>query len=257
MTENLNFAELEGRSVVVTGSSSGIGRAIALELARAGCDLIIHYRRSAREAELVQRDIWELGHKAEIVQADFSSSEAVERFVENCFDVYPHLDLWVNNAGVDLLTGDQAELSYFEKLRLLLDVDVRSTVAMTRLVGERIQASGRGAIVNIGWDQADRGMEGASGELFSTAKNAIMGYSRSAAMSLAPEVRVNCVCPGWIQTAWGETASDYWQARVLAETPLKRWGTPEDIAKAVRFLLSDDAAFITGQIINVNGGAVR
>ena len=79
----------------------------------------------------------------------------------------------------------------------------------------------------------------------------------SLAVSLAPYVRVNCIAPGWIQTAWGEIANDDWQQRVLNETPLKRWGTPEDIAQAARFLLSNEAAFITGQVININGGAVR
>ena len=111
--------------------------------------------------------------------------------------------------------------------------------------------------MTIGWDQADRGMEGDSGELFATAKNAIMGFTRSLAVSLAPAVRVNCIAPGWIKTAWGEGAGDYWQERVLRETPLGRWGTPDDIARAARFLCSDDAAFITGQVLNVNGGAVR
>ena len=100
-------------------------------------------------------------------------------------------------------------------------------------------------------------MEGDSGELFATAKNAIMGFSRSLAVSLAPHVRVNCIAPGWIRTAWGENAGDYWQQRVLNETPLRRWGEPQDIASMARFLLSDDAAYVTGQVINVNGGAVR
>ena len=84
-----------------------------------------------------------------------------------------------------------------------------------------------------------------------------MGFSRSLAVSLAPHVRVNCIAPGWIRTAWGNFASDYWQQRVMIETPLKRWGEPQDIANMARFLLSDDACYITGQVINVNGGAVR
>jgi 3-oxoacyl-[acyl-carrier protein] reductase len=84
-----------------------------------------------------------------------------------------------------------------------------------------------------------------------------MGFSRSLAVSLAPHVRVNCIAPGWIRTAWGETAGDVWQERVLTETPLARWGTPEDVAKLARFLASDDAEFMTGQVIRINGGAVR
>jgi 3-oxoacyl-[acyl-carrier protein] reductase len=84
-----------------------------------------------------------------------------------------------------------------------------------------------------------------------------MGYTRSLAVSLAPKVRVNCVAPGWIRTAWGETASEIWQQRVREETPLERWGTPEDVAKVARFLASADAGYLTGQVIRVNGGAVR
>jgi 3-oxoacyl-[acyl-carrier protein] reductase len=117
--------------------------------------------------------------------------------------------------------------------------------------------SGSGVILNIGWDQAERGMEGASGELFAAAKSAIMGFTRSLAVSLAPRVRVNCIAPGWIRTAWGEGASDVWQERVLRETPLARWGTPQDIAWLARFLVSDQASYLTGQVINANGGAVR
>ena len=120
-----------------------------------------------------------------------------------------------------------------------------------------MKTAGQGTLLNIGWDQADRGMEGDSAELFSTAKNAVMGFTRSLAVSLAPEVRVNCIAPGWIQTAWGEQASEAWQERVLRETPLGRWGQPEDIARLARFLVSEDASYITGQVINANGGAVR
>jgi 3-oxoacyl-[acyl-carrier protein] reductase len=100
-------------------------------------------------------------------------------------------------------------------------------------------------------------MGGDSGELFAAAKSSIMGFTRSLAVSLAPQVRVNCIAPGWIRTAWGAQASEVWQERVIRETPLARWGTPQDIAWLARFLVSDQAAYITGQIISANGGAVR
>jgi 3-oxoacyl-[acyl-carrier protein] reductase len=100
-------------------------------------------------------------------------------------------------------------------------------------------------------------MEGDSGELFATSKNAIMGFTRSLATSLAPSVRVNCIAPGWIRTSWGQDASETWQQRVLRETPLGRWGMPEDIAQLARFLASPSASYITGQVVNCNGGAVR
>jgi 3-oxoacyl-[acyl-carrier protein] reductase len=116
---------------------------------------------------------------------------------------------------------------------------------------------GHGTILTMGWDQAETGMAGDSGELFAATKGAIMAFTRSLALSLAPTVRVNALAPGWIKTQWGEGASQAWQDRVLRETPMGRWGTPEDVAQVACFLVSPAAAFLTGQIIRVNGGAVR
>lgn len=251
------FGDLTGLNAVVTGASSGIGRAIALELARGGADVLVHARRSQKAAEAVAQEIRQLGQNAHVILADLAHPDQLERFVRQSEEALGGYQIWVNNAGVDLLTGEGSALSYEEKLARLLTVDVTASVRLSKLAGEHMQAAEGGLILNIGWDQSDRGMAGDSGELFSTAKNAIMGFTRSLAVSLAPQVRVNCIAPGWIRTAWGEDASDYWQERVLEETPLKRWGTPEDIAHAARFLASPQAAYITGQVININGGAVR
>jgi 3-oxoacyl-[acyl-carrier protein] reductase len=99
-------------------------------------------------------------------------------------------------------------------------------------------------------------MEGDSGELFAATKGAVMAFTRSLALSLAPSVRVNAIAPGWIKTAWGESASAAWHERAVRETPMGRWGTPEDVARVARFLVGPDAAFLTGQVLRVNGGAV-
>ncbi len=109
----------------------------------------------------------------------------------------------------------------------------------------------------MGWDQAETGMEGASGQLFAAAKGAVLAFTKSLALSLAPQVRVNALAPGWIKTSWGDSASTVWQERVLAETPLGRWGTPEDVANMARFLVGSGAEFLTGQVFRVNGGSVR
>jgi 3-oxoacyl-[acyl-carrier protein] reductase len=252
------FASLSHRMAVVTGASSGIGRAIALELASAGADVLLHCRASRDQAEDVAQEIRCLGCRAELVTADLSTLDGRRRLSDDAgnSELGPP-EIWVNNAGADLLTGENARLSFDEKLTRLLDVDVRGTIELSRAVGRTMKERGSGVILNIGWDQAATGMEGDSGELFAAAKHAIMGFTRSLAVSLAPEVRVNCIAPGWIRTAWGEGASDEWQQRVLQETPLGRWGEPEDIAKLARFLVSDEAAYLTGQVINANGGAVR
>lgn len=248
------FASLKNKTAVVTGASKGIGRAIALELARAGADVVLHCASSVTLAQEAAEEIHSLGRRTAILQADFRNS--VDDFVESAWDAFGGFQIWINNAGADVLTGPAAEWSYEKKLDELFSVDVRAGMQLAKFAGTRMLKSG-GAILTIGWDQADRGMEGNSGELFAATKNAVMGFSRSLSLSLAPHVRVNCIAPGWIKTAWGETASDTWQQRVMRETPLQRWGLPEDIAKMARFLCSDEASFVTGQVINVNGGAVR
>src|SRR5262245_37407474 len=251
------FAELNGRRAVVTGSSRGIGRAIALEFARAGADVVVHSRTAKPEALAVRDECRRLGRRAELESEDLSSACDWEDFVDRAWQHLGGIDVWVNNAGADLLTTPAARSDSPEKLQVLLDIDVRSTLLLSKAIGRRMQQAGQGVILNIGWDQAERGMGGESGELFAAAKSAIMGFTRSLAVSLAPAVRINCIAPGWLRTAWGERASEVWQARVLRETPLARWGTPDDIAWLARFLASDQARYITGQVINANGGAVR
>jgi len=251
------FGNLAGIRAVITGSSSGIGRATALEFARGGADIVLHCRHSVESAETLADEIREIGRSVRLCTADLAIEEQLEPFVTRAWDCFDGVDVWVNNAGVDLLTGEESQLEYGAKLNRLFEVDVRATMLLSRMVAERMSQAAGGSILNIGWDQADRGMAGESGELFAASKNAVMGATRSLAASFAPRVRINCIAPGWIRTSWGETAGEYWQERVKSETPLKRWGKPEDVAATARFLSSPDANYITGQVVNVNGGAVR
>ena len=156
-----------------------------------------------------------------------------------------------------MLTGDAAGWDWERKLDLLLAVDLKGTIACSYAAGAvmREQAGG-GAIVNMGWDHVTSGMAGADPELFSAVKAGVLAYSKSLARALAPAVRVNVLCPGWIETAFAQQADDGFRRSVAEATPLRRWGTPADVAAAALYLASPGAAFITGQAINVNGGLV-
>jgi 3-oxoacyl-[acyl-carrier protein] reductase len=249
--------ELAGLRALVTGSTSGIGRAIALELAAGGADVIVHGRQSSSAAENVAADIESAGVRSHVLLADLRDAAACRELVRSAWGLWGGLEVWVNNAGADTLTGEAGRWPFEQKLRELLAVDVTATLLLGRAAGERMKTAGGGVILNMGWDQADTGMEGDSGQLFAATKGAVMAFTKSLALTLAPAVRVNCLAPGWIRTAWGEKASSAWQERVLSETPLGRWGTPQDVAAAARWLVSPAARFITGQVIRINGGAVR
>jgi 3-oxoacyl-[acyl-carrier protein] reductase len=249
--------ELEGLRAAVLGATSGIGRATALALAEHGADVLIHGRSARDSAEEVVSEVRRLGGRSEVLMADLADRAAGDRLVADAWNLWGGLDAWLQIAGADTLTGPAAGLDFDAKLDRLLAVDVVATIRLCRAVGRKMKASDGGTIVTMGWDQAETGMEGDSGELFAATKGAVVAFTRSLAMSLAPAVRVNALAPGWIKTAWGESASEIWHRRVVRETPLARWGTPEDVARVARFLVGPDAAFITGQVIRVNGGAVR
>lgn len=285
MTSTANQADLgknpESPIVVVTGSSSGIGRAIALEMARHGWQVVLHGRSVSDRLLAVQQDIKTLGGTSYLHPFDFASEQSLNLFVDQVFNQAGVVDAWINNAGGDVLTGDRVSDSFEDKLAYLLKVDVAATLILSRDVGLRMKqqantsaiptkeraeesplqsgslarrSNGRFSIINIGWDQAAIGMAGESGEMFATTKGAIMAMTRSLAQSLAPQVRVNCIAPGWIKTQWGDGASQYWTDRAQRESLMNRWGYPEDIAGLTHFLCSPSASYISGQVIPVNGG---
>lgn len=245
--------DLTGRTALVTGSTRGIGRTVALHLADSGAMVAVH-GRTAPGADEVVTALRDRGRHAGTFLADLAQPDAAETLAAAAMRSLPDLDVVVLVAGADVLTGEPARWSFERKLDELLAVDVRATMILARHLGRAMRDRAGGSIVTIGWDQAQTGMEGDSGELFAAAKGAVMAFTKSLAKSLAPRVRVNCVAPGWIRTAWGAAASEAWQRRAVRESMLGRWGEPQDIASAVHWLVSTDAAFVTAQVLPVNGG---
>jgi 3-oxoacyl-[acyl-carrier protein] reductase len=193
----------------------------------------------------------------EVVQADIAREDDIKALARAATAALGQVDVWVNNAGADILTGEGGKRSPLEKLDLVLAVDVRGTVLASweaaRLM--RAQAPG-GVILNMSWDHVTLGMAGENPVLYSVAKGAVMSFSKSFAREVAPHIRVNILAPGFIETAFGQDANPRFRQEVIELTPLGRWGTPDDVAAAAVYLASDDANFLTGQMVMINGGVV-
>ena len=248
---------LAGKAVVVTGGSSGIGRAIAGRCAGAGADVLFTYRRNRRGADEVAEELAVTGCRVEVLQVDIAKEEDIANLAREARARFGRVDVWINNAGADILTGETARLTPLEKLDLLLAVDVRGTVLASWAAAKLMREQSRpGVIINMSWDHVNLGMAGENPVLYSAAKGAVMSFSKSFAREVAPDIRVNILAPGFIETAFGQSANPRFRAEVIELTPLKRWGTPDDVAAAALFLASDEAKFMTGQMIMVNGGVV-
>jgi 3-oxoacyl-[acyl-carrier protein] reductase len=215
--------------------------------------VLLTHRASPERAREVADAI---GERALVVQADLGTRVACERLVAEAGEQLGRLDVWVNNAGADVLTGEAASWDWERKLEALLAVDLRGTIACSYAASDVMRAQGGGTIINMSWDHVTTGMAGDDPQLFAAVKGGVLAFSKSLARRLAPEVRVNVLCPGWIETAFAEQAEREFHRSVAQSTPLKRWGRPEDVANAALYLASPEAAFITGQAINVNGGVL-
>ena len=259
--------DLSDKVYVVTGSSTGIGRAIAIKLAEHGASVILHGRKPSDALNSVAKEIQDTGNQTHQLYADFSDTSALSPMVDSAWQWKGRVDGWINNAGGDVLTGHWKDQPFDKKLDYLLKTDVSATLLLSRTVGRKMADtlkapsqkqsstdSSTGVIINIGWDQAWQGMEGDAGELFATTKGAIMAMTKSLAQTFAPHVRVNCIAPGWIETKWGQGTSEYWDRRARRESLMNRWGSPNDVAWAALFLSSTAASFISGHILPVNGG---
>ncbi len=247
------IVRLEGRHAVVTGASSGIGRAIAVGFAREGASVVVNYHTGGAAAEECVAEIADLGGEAWAVGADVSDASAVALLVREARSALGGIDVWANVAGADILTGSGAILPDGEKLSRLIDVDLRGTIQCCWAAAPEISRGG--SIINLSWDLALLGMAGRNPEMFAAIKAGVTGYTRSLAKSLAPEIRVNEIAPGWIETAFAEAEmTDAYRQGIVDETPMSRLGRPEDVAAAAIYLACDESSFVTGQTLKVNGG---
>jgi len=245
-----------GQGVVVTGASSGIGRAVALAFAREGARVLITYRRNAEGARQVVGEIQRAGGQAFLIEVDLSREADVDRLVAEAFKHLSRVDVWVNNAGADIVTGEGAAQTDVEKLDDVLDVDLRGTILCSWHAARRLRAQGRGVILTLSWDHVLTGEPGRTAEMYAAAKGGILAFSKCLARSFAPEVRVNVLAPGLIDTAFAASLPEEKRRRFAEATPLGRLGTPEDVARAALFLASNEAEFLTGATMLVNGGTV-
>jgi 3-oxoacyl-[acyl-carrier protein] reductase len=236
------FCSLEGKSALVTGASRGIGRAVAAELARAGAAVVVGYRSGREEAEALAEEI---GGRA--VQADVSDPEEAKRLVGEAGD----LDILVNNAGVtrDGLLARMPD----DDWRTVLETNLSSVFYTCRAVARGMMKRRSGAIVNV---SSIVGVHGNPGQTnYSASKAGIIGFTKALARELGNRgVRANVVAPGYVGTRLTDVLPDELKDAMLANTPLGRLGDPEDVAGAVRFLCSDEASFITGEVLLVDGG---
>jgi 3-oxoacyl-[acyl-carrier protein] reductase len=242
LPEPEQFARLEGKLALVTGASRGIGRAIAVELSQAGADVVVGYRTGAAEAEALAEEI---GGRA--VRADVAIPEEAARLVEEAGD----LDILVNNAGItrDGLIARMPD----EDWHAVLDTNLGGVFHTCRAAARGMMRRRGGAIVNL---TSVVGVHGNPGQTnYAASKAGIIGFTKALARELASRnVRVNAVAPGYIQTALTDALPEEAQQAILRNTPLGRMGMPEDVATAVRFLCSDEASFITGEVLLVDGG---
>jgi 3-oxoacyl-[acyl-carrier protein] reductase len=238
----MSFASLEGRLALVTGGSRGIGRAIALELGHAGAEVVVAYRTGREEAETVAGEI---GGRA--VEADVSDAESARALVEAAGDV----DILVNNAG---LTRDGLLVRMSdEDWQTVLDTNLSSVFYTCRAASRGMMRKRSGSIVNI---SSIVGVHGNLGQTnYAASKAGIIGFTKSLARELGSRnVRANVVAPGYVTTQLTDVLPDQAKETMLTATPMGRLGDPEDVAGSVRFLCSDEARFVTGVVLHVDGG---
>lgn len=238
---------------LVTGASRGIGREIALELARSGVSVAVNYYSSDEKAKELLLEIQSLNQNAQIYKADVSNDYEVSEMVHKIQSELGDIDIVVNNAGISQI-GLFTDMTSSERDRMI-GVNLIGAMNVAKAVLPSMIHYKRGSIINISsmWGEV-----GASCEVvYSAAKAGLIGFTKALAKEVGPSgIRVNCVSPGVIDTDMNSELSEADMNELINDIPLNRIGTPSDIAKAVKFLVSDKAAYITGQVLSVNGGMI-
>jgi len=240
---------LNGKVALVTGSSRGIGRAIALTFAEEGANVVINYISSEDMAREVVSKISSMRRKAFAVKADVSSIREVEDIVNQCIENFGRLDILVNNAADASVMEFSLGNPDWKGWQRMVDVNVREMLLCSQVASRHMLKQKSGNIINIVADWAGGGLS------YMLTKSAGIPLTKGLARALAPHIRVNAIQPGYIDTGWISALPDEVKEKMKESTPLKRWGQPEDIAKVAVFLASDESAYMTGTVVIVDGGA--
>ena len=240
-------------TTLITGASGGIGSATAKRFASAGHKVILHTHQNVSVTNELRETIRNSGGNAEVISADFAQPDTAENLYRQVFDLTDRVDVLVNAAGLDLMAPLLASFPFEQKLQLILQTDVFTPIQLSRMIGKRMQEQRRGTIFFLGWNGVDYGWQGDTAQLYGTAKGALLGFSRSLAEDLAPDVLVRCLSLGWIKTRWGEKLSEELEQRYAADSRRNRWGTAEEVAAIIEFLSNKESSYVDGIGLRLDG----
>lgn len=242
---------MEEKVVLITGATRGIGKQIALTLSKEGYNIALNYRTANDDLEKLKKEIRENNVKVLAVQGDVSNYEDCEKVVKETITEFGKIDVLVNNAGItkDMLIARMKE----EDFKQVIDVNLGGTFNITKNVVSYMMKARYGRIINL---SSVVGISGNAGQSnYAASKAGIIGFTKSLAKELASRnILVNAIAPGFIETSMTEVLKDEIKEEIAKSIPLKRMGKPEDVANLVKFLASDDSSYITGQVINIDGG---